>query len=250
MVLGFVGSVQAALVHEWDFNGNTSDTSGSGNHGTLSGTSSYVNGVDYWKTGSGQALSLDGSTKVEDLTASNLPIAGTGAYTNRAATFSMNVFVYQDASASWLEAACGMGDYTVSPANNAYLGTYYGEAWARFGARLDVWEMPYNKWSMLTLVCPVESNPVYSEMKFYIDGVFQESTAVATGNFANKLRVGWANNPEGDSSPNWSGLIDGFQVYNHALDQSEIDALYSRIPEPMTIALLGLGGLVLLRRKS
>jgi len=45
------------------------------------------------------------------------------------------------------------------------------------------------------------------------------------------------------------GLIDDVMLFSHVLNQSEIQGLYSAIPEPATIALLGLGGLVLLRRK-
>ena len=90
MVLGLVGSVQAALVTTWEFDNNTNDTTGS-NHGTLTGTATYVSPVDDWCGATGKALYLDGSTKVEDLTAVNLPTAGTGSYSNRAAAFSINV---------------------------------------------------------------------------------------------------------------------------------------------------------------
>jgi len=44
------------------------------------------------------------------------------------------------------------------------------------------------------------------------------------------------------------GLMDEVAIYDYVLDQSQIEAHYN-VPEPMTIALLGLGGLLLRRRK-
>jgi len=51
----------------------------------------------------------------------------------------------------------------------------------------------------------------------------------------------------GGLSKTFHGAIDDVRIYNTALSQEEIAAL---IPEPVTIALLGLGGLVVLRRRK
>ena len=51
----------------------------------------------------------------------------------------------------------------------------------------------------------------------------------------------------GGLSKTFHGAIDDVRIYNTALSQEEIAAL---IPEPVTIALLGLGGLALLRRRK
>ena len=91
-----IGAVECKLW--WEFEGNTNDTVGS-NDGTLTGTETYVPGV-----GGGQAISLDGATKVEKTGATGLPLAGDAPYDNRATNFSINMWVWQDAAASTLDA--------------------------------------------------------------------------------------------------------------------------------------------------
>jgi large repetitive protein len=51
----------------------------------------------------------------------------------------------------------------------------------------------------------------------------------------------------GDWWDSFHGKMDDFRIYDHALTQAEVMTL---VPEPTTIALLGLGGLALIRRKK
>jgi hypothetical protein len=47
----------------------------------------------------------------------------------------------------------------------------------------------------------------------------------------------------------YEGLMDEVAIYDYALTPAQITAHYNELPEPTTIALLGLGGLLLRRRK-
>jgi hypothetical protein len=251
MMLGIVGSVQAALVHHWELDGDYTDSSSSGNHGTLTGTASFVNGVSYWKDSSDQAFSFDGSTKIEDLAASNLPLAGTGSYSANSPAWTINVFVKEVLPSPDYEAVGGFGGND-TPKENRDLMLKWGKPYLynnqdniQAGSFIDDGE-----WHMITVYCDIyEPSPNYSEIVFYIDGVYSNSGGGASASAdvtGDDVFLGVAARTHTGATM----IVDGFQIYNHQLSQTEMNDLMNRIPEPVTIALLGLGGLVLLRRRK
>jgi hypothetical protein len=102
-----VGVADAGKVHEWAFEDNTNDTSGSGNHGVIgSGAETYVAGAF------GQAISLaaeniDGVQAAMGTTA-NIPTGGT-------ASWSQNVWINLDAPLSLLTNLAGFGRLVEGP---------------------------------------------------------------------------------------------------------------------------------------
>jgi len=89
-----------------------------------------------------------------------------------------------------------------------------------------------------------------AEYTLYIDGILDGSAVPATGPIAqttsHKFTIG-AFERSSSVSKFYDGYIDDVRVYDQALDAS---AILTLVPEPATIGLLGLGGLLLRRRKN
>jgi hypothetical protein len=67
------------------------------------------------------------------------------------------------------------------------------------------------------------------------------------GDNANDMRVGANPNATNDRTPN--AFMDDFRVYNAALTLTELQGALDSVPEPSTVALLGVGALLLWRRR-
>ena len=223
----------AGISAHWPADGNATDVVGS-NNGTLQNGASFDTGQF------SQAFDLTGPS---DLVRMAQPIKFTAVE-----DFTVSLWVNQ----------------AVTPANQSYIfetrqGQFSGFSFLMFsnnkilmGGRADngfilggASQGPLNngQWYHIAAVF----DRVADELRLYLDGSLQstQNLAAATGfTSSDKLFLGAISSQ--DDSFNFNGLVDEVQVYGRALSGAEIQSL---VPEPGTLALLALGGLMLARRR-
>ena len=237
----FAGVAQATLldglVAYYPFNGNANDESGNGNNGIVNGATLTM---DRFGTAS-SAYSFDG---VDD-------------YVSVSDSPSLDLTTYRMTIASWFR--------TSNPTPNQDKGLVEkGDIWAltlRSDGKVNIGmyfgpTYPNDYYSAIstTIVSPdtwyhVAGSYDGSAMRIFVNGVLESSTPI-TGNFnTDDRRLCIGSNVWGSDQPTifTNASIDEVRIYNRALSDSEIMAL---APEPATIALLGLGSLMIRRRKK
>jgi hypothetical protein len=216
---------ETGLVGSWHFNegsGTTAfDSSGNNNHGTLySGTTVCSNpptaGCPQWVDGKfGKALSFDGVddyVRIPVSSGSSLDFAGKNKITVVAwvkalssVTANADTFIGQDTSffMRWRQ---GGG-------NNWGVGIYNG-AWRELSVPGAL-----NTWTHLALVYDG------SILKLYKDGVLAASLATSGNLVANVKEINIGRFPTA-TTQRFNGIIDEVRIYNRALSDAEIQALY------------------------
>jgi hypothetical protein len=232
LLLGIAAGTAVAdpnLVAWWEFDegsgSSAGDSSGYGNTGTINGAT-WVD--DQF---GGKALSFDGTD--DGVVAS----VGSGSLAMGGDQLTIAAWIYPTSDSAWDRIVVRAGSYYFSrynvsdPYNALYIMGSDPEGWSKsaLGA------VPLNTWTHVAFVYD-GSNAIS-----YIDFEYSNTTA-RTGNLINTgddVVIG------GYDAEQFDGMIDDVRIYDRALTAGEIAA----IPEPATIALLGLGGLALLRKK-
>ena len=137
---------------------------------------------------------------------------------------------------------------TASNSNGVSIGLRYGNGnmfWSGGGIDLDDGELHH-----VAVTYDGTNLVADSSLRVYIDGVLQTRDGGNNNNSGQALVTGdgfWIAS-ETTHIRGFNGVIDEVRVYDHALSQSEVTDLAS-VPEPGSFALLGLGGLLIVRRR-
>jgi hypothetical protein len=210
------------LVGYWPFNGNANDESGNGNNGTVNEATLTLdrNGV------ANSAYSFDGiSSYIEVASSSNLLVTSSyslSAWVN-VSSFNSGGFPYQPAIISKIDGGDWYGGFELRASGDVNNSVNYYATTGNIGGQnthLNKSGQKTNVWNYLVITYNG------SKVKMYIDGICIDSIN-RTGNIQTSslpLRFG----RRGGSYDSWySGKIDDIAIYNRALSQEEITALYT-----------------------
>jgi len=219
----------AGLIHSYDYNGNANDGTGT-SHGTVNGATLTTD--RFGNTNSAYAFSGEqyiDSSFTTPTTASFSIWASLGSQTDAGdmlfsidgyGTAGVNLWLYTNSTAYW-----NTWDGAANP-----FGTYGN----------SVRDGDFHHYVVV-------NDQVNNETTLYIDGS-KLGTADYRHDGGNLFRVGAGKYDRGYA---WDGTIDDVSVYDHALSQAEVSALYSAtdVPEPSTLAIFALGMMGLASRR-
>jgi len=196
-------------IHEWKFEGNAQDTSGSGNHGSWSGMESYGNGVF-----GGRAGYFNGSSWIEKSGANIVPLSEGGGWT-------MNVWVnMQSSEIADLAIIAGFGGTDSADSGRWIQGVDSKVSFGGFGLRgfLDKHSI-VGVWTMVTVVAKESSFQLYVNGESVHECVADKAADVVERNI-------FAAGPMFGGSKRFRGKIDNFTIWDCPLAEMQIKSLY------------------------
>ncbi|MBN1516497.1 cadherin-like domain-containing protein [Candidatus Sumerlaeota bacterium] len=213
--------LSSPFVGFYEFNGDTTDSSGSGNDGTATGSPSYVTGVN------GQAIDLDGSDDFVTLPPS---VAASEDIT-------IAVWVNWDGGGDnqrIFDFGNGTSEYMfLTPASSGQL---------RYGFRLN--EYPYPSLYASALATGVWTHvAVIMEGDIgtlYVNGTAEDSITITGDPIDMSPQNLFIGDSQWSADPFFNGRIDDFRIYSYALSSADIASLAANTPPAIPSAPTGL----------
>ncbi len=214
------------LVAYYPFNGNANDESGSGNNGVLKGSAAFVNSSSL----SQGVLSLDGASGYVDAQGPQI-----------SQYMTVSGWINYNRLTSW----GGLGLVTQGSDIEAAMNWHIGlnqDIPCRLRPHITVG----GKWIVFNCATVLKSNQWYqvtmsydgSFVKGYVNGVLDGSVA-ASGEFkttSGNLRIGSYAPVNGTASKSYfPGLLSDIRIYNRALSDGEVKALYDYESQPQPL---------------
>lgn len=239
-------SVNGALISEWTLNedvGSTmiADSSGNNHSGVLTTSGVTMGGPGTGYNGIGGGAYFDGTN-------------GYITTTNGSGEYVVDKYLKDQATISfWAKADMDAGNGIAFQGNGLRaVMTYGGSMWWETYATtliLPLTDSQYREWHFWTLVR--DGSIPESTSDIYMDGQLMTHSSGGYYGGDNGSINSWGDMKLGsDGGLCYKGFIDEVRVYNSFMNGSEVQLLYnSYVPEPTSMALLGLGVLVLLKNK-
>ena len=246
LVLGLTSNASATLVGNWKLDDNAANptvVASMGPNGTFSDATGNPNTDFHSVTGRtgalNTALNFDGADDYVDCTNSAAFDMTTG--------LTMSAWVKNEPyGQAWIASKMGAGAGSYGMFINPATGNTLV-----FGANIGGWgdsapsntAIPGGVWTHVAVTYDG------TDIKYYLNGVPDGvvnrpgSITTQTGSFTIGFEAGW-------SSQRMGGDLEDVGLWDVALHPNDIQNIYhSGVPEPATIALLGLGGVALFRRR-
>jgi hypothetical protein len=235
----------ATLLHNWTFDGNANDSVGSANGTVNGGTATYVAGQV------GQAISLDGIDDYVSTTAGTIVPA---------TDYTLTAWVFWEAgngSRGYIaggQTGGAAGEvFTMSKANDGTDRILFLNLLINGGQGNSITESADNTISENAWQHVAYSVSSTSGTTIYLNGVAVGTNPTRTEHDPTaNFNIG-ASLPTGTPANLFDGLIDDVALFDGVLSTSELatvrDQGAAAIPEPGSLALLGLGGLLVASRR-
>ncbi len=221
------------LVGYWPFNGNANDESGNGNNGTVNGAvlTADRNG------NTNSAYSFDGiSNYIEVPSSPSLCVSIAYSFSAWAYISSYNSggFPYQPAIVSKINGGDWYGGYEVRASSDAtgvpkFLGTS-----GNIGGNNVATAVPNNNINQWYNIIATYDGSI---IKCFINGICMDSTNASGSLQTSTIPLRFGRRGGGPSFDCWlTGFIDDIGIWNRALTQAEITALYNGCSDSDTVA--------------